>query len=406
MTLEAWVRADVTGGDTWRTVVMKENGNNYGEALYANTGTNVPSANARHRRGRPRPARHERRVDRKRLDAPRRDLRRQRAHPLRQRGPGRRAGRVRRDRELDRRAEDRRQRDLGEWFNGLIDEVRIYNRALTAAQITTDMNTSISAAGHPGADGSRGSRERITRDRVSLVGCGERQRRGRELQRLPLVDLRLHTVGGQPDRTADRAHLHGQRPRRRELVLPRHRAGCGRQRRLADERACGRRHLRHHAADRLGHGADVRGHRLRHDEPHGERVRQRQRRERAVQDRRDERRRPDTTSPYSVSWIRRRSGTARTPSRLWRLMAPATPQRHRASRSRPRTSSRRAGSSPPTASTRARALLSTDSSGRGTTGPSRTARGRSGSSERRSSSTARTPSSRFPTRTRSISRPG
>jgi hypothetical protein len=31
----------------------------------------------------------------------------------------------------------------GEYFAGSIDEVRIYNRALTAAQITTDMNTPI-----------------------------------------------------------------------------------------------------------------------------------------------------------------------------------------------------------------------------------------------------------------------
>src|SRR4029450_3763409 len=33
----------------------------------------------------------------------------------------------------------------GEWFQGEIDEVRIYNRALTASEITGDMNTSISA---------------------------------------------------------------------------------------------------------------------------------------------------------------------------------------------------------------------------------------------------------------------
>jgi hypothetical protein len=31
----------------------------------------------------------------------------------------------------------------GEFFQGLIDEVRVYNRALTAAEITTDMNTAI-----------------------------------------------------------------------------------------------------------------------------------------------------------------------------------------------------------------------------------------------------------------------
>jgi hypothetical protein len=32
----------------------------------------------------------------------------------------------------------------GEYFSGLIDEVRVYNRALTAAQITADMNTPVS----------------------------------------------------------------------------------------------------------------------------------------------------------------------------------------------------------------------------------------------------------------------
>ena len=33
----------------------------------------------------------------------------------------------------------------GEWFNGLIDEVRVYNRALTPAEITSDMNTPITS---------------------------------------------------------------------------------------------------------------------------------------------------------------------------------------------------------------------------------------------------------------------
>jgi hypothetical protein len=31
----------------------------------------------------------------------------------------------------------------GEWFAGSIDEVRVYNRALTAAEITTDSTTPI-----------------------------------------------------------------------------------------------------------------------------------------------------------------------------------------------------------------------------------------------------------------------
>jgi hypothetical protein len=40
----------------------------------------------------------------------------------------------------------------GEWFAGRIDEVRIYNRVLTAAQITTDMNTAVGSGGPPPPD--------------------------------------------------------------------------------------------------------------------------------------------------------------------------------------------------------------------------------------------------------------
>ena len=35
----------------------------------------------------------------------------------------------------------------GEYFKGRIDEVRIYNRALTSSQIQTDMNTPVSPTG-------------------------------------------------------------------------------------------------------------------------------------------------------------------------------------------------------------------------------------------------------------------
>jgi hypothetical protein len=45
MTLEAWVKPAVTGGNTWRTVALKENTSYYAYSLYANTGTNVPSGN-------------------------------------------------------------------------------------------------------------------------------------------------------------------------------------------------------------------------------------------------------------------------------------------------------------------------------------------------------------------------
>ena len=44
----------------------------------------------------------------------------------------------------------------GQYFQGLIDEVRVYNTALTAAQIQTDMNTPIGAPDDAAADGSVG----------------------------------------------------------------------------------------------------------------------------------------------------------------------------------------------------------------------------------------------------------
>ena len=44
----------------------------------------------------------------------------------------------------------------GQYFKGLIDEVRIYNVALAAAQIQTDMNTPVGSGGgrHPAAVGA------------------------------------------------------------------------------------------------------------------------------------------------------------------------------------------------------------------------------------------------------------
>jgi hypothetical protein len=37
----------------------------------------------------------------------------------------------------------------GEWFAGMIDEVRVYNRALTAGEVTSDMTTPVTCAGPP-----------------------------------------------------------------------------------------------------------------------------------------------------------------------------------------------------------------------------------------------------------------
>ena len=60
---------------------------------------------------------------------------------------------------------------------------------------------------------------------VAVLGRRDRQRRRRPLQRPPLDDLRLHAVGGEPDRAADRPELHRHRPRRRHVLLQGHRRG-------------------------------------------------------------------------------------------------------------------------------------------------------------------------------------
>jgi hypothetical protein len=39
-----------------------------------------------------------------------------------------------------------------EWFTGRLDEIRVYNRALSAAEIQTDMNTAVSSSGPPPSD--------------------------------------------------------------------------------------------------------------------------------------------------------------------------------------------------------------------------------------------------------------
>ena len=77
----------------------------------------------------------------------------------------------------------------GEWFQGDIDEVRIYNRALTATEIQADMNTSISAPDAIAAERTRDAdRHRRPRPGRAQLGRGDRQRRRRALQRPPRHD--------------------------------------------------------------------------------------------------------------------------------------------------------------------------------------------------------------------------
>ena len=109
----------------------------------------------------------------------------------------------------------------GEYFSGLIDEVRVYNRALSAAEIQP---------GHEPRSARRYARRRARpgtcRDRLARArrSCQlERARRDNvgvaALRRLPLDDVRLHALGCQPDRPADRHELHRHRPARRHLLL-------------------------------------------------------------------------------------------------------------------------------------------------------------------------------------------
>ena len=92
----------------------------------------------------------------------------------------------------------------GGFFDGLIDNVRIYNRALSAAEVQTDMNLPVPASGrrHDAADGARQAlRPTATqRERRPELERGDRQPRGRPLQRLPRDELGLHAHSSQPDR--------------------------------------------------------------------------------------------------------------------------------------------------------------------------------------------------------------
>ena len=113
----------------------------------------------------------------------------------------------------------------GEWFQGEIDEVRVYNRALNATELQADMNRPVTNPDTHRPVGARDARGDRHADVGPVdLGRGNRQHRRRPLQRPPQHDRRLHAERRQPDRAADRHELHGQR-RRRHLLLPGHRRG-------------------------------------------------------------------------------------------------------------------------------------------------------------------------------------
>ena len=142
MTLEAWVNPTTVNAN-WRDVVYKGNDNYYLEA------TRQPA------RGRSRalsPAADTARPTaaptfRPTAGRSRRDLRRRQRPALRQRHPGRLDRPHRGDRHLHQSAQIGGDTIYGQYFAGLIDEVRVYNVALTAAQIQADQTTPITPPG-------------------------------------------------------------------------------------------------------------------------------------------------------------------------------------------------------------------------------------------------------------------
>jgi hypothetical protein len=142
MTIEAWVRP--TTLTAWRTVLMKEQSTGLVYALYANSDTNRPSAHVylgseTDTRGTAQLA----------LNTWTHLAATYDGVVLRIFVNGAQASSRTLDGSLQTSTSALRiggNSIWGEYFTGLIDEVRIYNRALTAAEIQTDMNTPIGAA--------------------------------------------------------------------------------------------------------------------------------------------------------------------------------------------------------------------------------------------------------------------
>ena len=143
MTLEAWVNPTSRTG--FETAVLKErstSGLAYG--IYTSNGDQSPSVLLhQHRR-----IRFERRRNHQhhpqRLDPPRRHLRRRQPAPLRQRRPRQTTRRHRQHRRFHQsRCALAATPSGANILAGKLDEIRIYNRALTPTEIQTDMNTPV-----------------------------------------------------------------------------------------------------------------------------------------------------------------------------------------------------------------------------------------------------------------------
>ena len=143
MTMEAWIRPTTLTVSDWNTVLFKERSGYYGWALYANTGSNRPSGNvytsADHDlRGTAQlpagtwthlAATYDGTVVALYVNGTQVSTTFASGSIISATGALKLGGNA----------------IWGEWFNGLIDEVRIYSRALSAGEIQADMNTSITS---------------------------------------------------------------------------------------------------------------------------------------------------------------------------------------------------------------------------------------------------------------------
>ena len=97
-----------------------------------------------------------------------------------------------------------------EWFSGLIDEVRIYDRALSQTELQADMATPLET----GPARSRRALRPVSRP-PARIGDGPAELDGADRQRRAVARYNvhrsttagLHPVGREPDRAADGTHL-------------------------------------------------------------------------------------------------------------------------------------------------------------------------------------------------------
>ena len=139
MTLEAWVNPSAVNAN-WRDVVYKGNDNFY---LEATSSERLAAGCGHDRRRQLRRCLRDGRAPRQRLVAPDRDLRRRSPPPLRQRHQVASTAHTGTIASSTNPLQIGGDSIYGQFFAGLIDEVRVYNVALTPAQIQTDQATPV-----------------------------------------------------------------------------------------------------------------------------------------------------------------------------------------------------------------------------------------------------------------------